>query len=192
MAQQVPYRNSLLIAFLLLIACTEKKHTLVDASRANIVTRKGVTYVNDVMFSGVLFELFPHSYDTASVKSFKQGKPHGLWKSFYANHQLREVRYFSNGHKEGVFQAWWENGQQRVSYFFENDEYEGNGKEWLANGLLIKDMNYSAGHESGLQRMWGNDGILWANYEVRNGRTYGKTGVKACASLWKDEKPVAH
>jgi hypothetical protein len=41
-------------------------------------------------------------------------------------------------------------------------------------------MNYSKGHETGLQRIWQPDGSLFANYEVRNGRNYGLTGTTHC------------
>lgn len=196
MVQPEPYHNSILIFVLLLLpACADNQNSnapLVNRDQVTTRTSGGISYVNDVVFSGSLFSLDPNGIDTLEVQEFKDGREHGIWIQKYQNGKIQSKRFFKHGKKEGQFDAWWENGNKRLEYHFKNGEYEGNAKEWAVNGMLIKSLNYANGHEAGLQQQWTDKGDVWANYEVRNGRHYGITGVKSCATLWKDDEVLAH
>lgn len=114
----------------------------------------------------------------------KWGKPVEKW---YDNGQLMERRYYENGKKVGVHLGWWPNGNKRFEYHYSMDMYDGPVKEWYEDGQLYRSFNYKDGQEFGAQQMWKPDGRISANYEVRDGRKYGLTGVKNCISVWNDE-----
>lgn len=57
-----------------------------------------------------------------------------------------------------------------------NGEY----RTWHANGQLAEIRRYVNGREEGLQQSWTADGVLFLNYEVRNGRRYGLVNSRPC------------
>lgn len=172
------------IAALAVCSCSEV-HNLRDMSSVSIETRHGITMVNDTIFSGALVS-------PIEVRGYRHGKEHGTWKKFHSDGSLAELRYFRNGKKSGMYQAWWDNGQLRSEYHFANDEYDGLCRDWTRTGQLIRQMNYENGHEKGMQQLWDTDGTIRANYVAKNGRNYGLTGVKACATLWKGDSVSVH
>ncbi len=190
MEQLVPFRNSIFFGWLVLFGCAanEKPSTrFINSQLDDVRSSGGILYVNDSIFSGILFSLQPNGKDTLEIQEFRNGREHGVWKTFDKDGELQSKRFFRDGKKEGMYEAWWENGRKKLEYHFMEGEYEGNCKEWTAQGVLIKNMNYNKGHEDGRQQMWDASGKIWANYEARNGRNYGMTGVKACATLWKND-----
>ena len=50
-------------------------------------------------------------------------------------------------------------------------------------------MHYANGVEVGLQRAWRENGTLYANYEVRDGKRYGVVNARLCYSI-KDGEGV--
>lgn len=172
--------HSKLFLLMVLSACTQQK--FVNADTVQVKTSGGITTVNDVVFTGKLFTLYPNG-DTMLIESYRNGKEHGPWKQFYPSHKLKEQRYFENGKKQGKYLAWWENGAVKLEYNFDNGEYNGTCSEWLSNGTLIKQMNYNHGYEEGLQRAWYNNGKIRSNYSVINGRRFGLLGTKNCVNV---------
>lgn len=43
--------------------------------------------------------------------SFKNGEPHGMWRSFYRNGQINEEGAYYLGHKVGVWRKWSADGR---------------------------------------------------------------------------------
>ena len=142
----------------------------------------GIRYVNDSIYTGVLYTEYPQTGDTISYKVFVNGLKEGKWFTNYANGVRAEERYFENGNKEGVFVGWWPNGIKKFEYHFFNDEYEGTCSEWNPEGKLVKEMNYVGGHEFGAQKVWYDNGKIKSNYVVKNGRRYGLLGTKNCVN----------
>jgi antitoxin component YwqK of YwqJK toxin-antitoxin module len=50
-------------------------------------------------------------------------------------------------------------------------------------------MNYRAGKEAGMQRAWRQNGKIYNNYEVKNGRIFGLKRANLCYGL-DDEKII--
>lgn len=180
--------SRIIIAFLALTfwRCQHQEDTnlpVLNLQHVEAKTKQGVFYVNDTVFSGRIYGLFPGTADTSFVKSYLMGKEHGEWKQYFPAGQLREVRYFKQGKKEGEYQAWWPNGEQRLLYHFADGEYEGNCQEWNVEGVLIKDMNYRQGYEEGSQKLWYNNGKIKSNYVMKGGRRYGLLGTKNCTNV---------
>ncbi|GHN00170.1 hypothetical protein WSM22_16590 [Cytophagales bacterium WSM2-2] len=176
-------RGLLLLVVFVVASCSQNRvpHVYANAATQKIRTQQGFTYLNDQLFSGWVYQLFPNG-DTLSLTPYFKGREEGSSKEWYANRQLKETRVYHEGKKEGEHLGWYENGYLRFIYNYQNDVYEGRVKEWGPNKLLYRDFNYVKGYEYGLQRMWETDGRLKANYEVRNGRKYGLTGSKNCVS----------
>lgn len=58
----------------------------------------------------------------------------------------------------------------------------GEFRTWHPNGQLAEVRRYVDGREDGLQQSWTSDGVLYLNYEVRNGRRYGLINSRPCLS----------
>ena len=149
----------------------------------SIKSKKGFLYVNDSIFSGMIYYLYPNSRDTLKIENYSNGKENGYWFQYYPNHVLKEKRFFVNGKKEGEHIGFYENGEKRFSYHLKNDVYEGNNREWTSDGRLIKDMNYRLGQEQGSQKIWYDNGKIKANYVIKDGRRYGLLGTKNCENV---------
>jgi len=182
----------MMVSFILPSCESQVPQRFSDADAVEVISAKGVTYVDGIRYSGILYSLFPHSSDTASVRVYNNGKEEGIQREFYADGKRKSIRYFHQGKKQGLYEGWWENGQKRLEYSFIDDEYNGACKEWTEQGVMIRNMHYLKGHEEGSQKAWDTNGKLLANYESRNGRNYGLTGVKGCATIWEKDSVRAH
>lgn len=189
MVQLEPLRASLfglaLLATIWLGCGLNKEAPLPFLNEEGVVTvaSGGQFYVNDTLFSGTMYRLYPKSTDTLSICTYWQGKPHGVWKQFYPGHGLREIRYFEHGKKEGAHIRYWENGAIQFHYELQDDVYHGNNREWMPDGQLIADQHYHLGQEEGTQQIWYPNGKIKANYIIRNGRRYGLLGTKNCINV---------
>jgi len=186
MVQLERFLNKIVFVFFatMLLSCHKnKKEALVvsynkDHIKEQVVTHGGVTYVNNVPYSGTLFTLLEK--DTLQIEQYVNGKENGIWKEFYPNKIIKSVREYQNGKKTGKYQAWWENGCKKIDFSFKNDEYEGNCTEWNNKGVMTRQMHYQKGYEEGPQKLWYDDGKIKANYVIIKGRRFGLLGSKNC------------
>lgn len=189
MAHRAQLRNSLsLLIFLIVIGCnpSSKKKGVpvyINSVNRNLKMDNGILFLNNRLFSGIVYTLFSSGKDTAETAGFLEGKENGFRKRYYPNGQLKEVREFENGFKVGTYRAWWDNGRKKLEYNFANDEYEGTCREWNYEGGLVKEMNYKHGYEDGPQKMLYDNGKVRANYIMVNGRRYGLLGTKNCVNV---------
>jgi antitoxin component YwqK of YwqJK toxin-antitoxin module len=174
---------------LFLCKCKEQQKTAahfsekkVNAANVNIVTKQGITYINDAAANALVFALYANG-DTTFIRNFINGKEEGKSVYHYDNKQLKEIRNFANGVQIGEAKGWWPNGQQKFIYHFANDVYEGTVEEWNEKGLPYKKMNYKNGQEEGEQKLWYDNGVLRSNYVIKNGRRYGLLGTKNCVNV---------
>lgn len=153
----------------------------------SIKSKKGFLYVNDSIFSGMIYYLYPNKKDTLKIENYLNGKENGYWFQYYPNHILKEKRFFVTGKKEGEHIGFYENGYKKFHYHLKNDVYEGNNKEWTQElnkeRKLTADMNYHLGQEEGTQKTWYDNGKIKANYIIKNGRRYGLLGTKNCENV---------
>jgi hypothetical protein len=71
-------------------------------------------------------------------------------------------------------------GSPRTVGMYLRDVRHGEFRSWHANGQLAELRHYVDGREVGLQQSWTPAGILFLNYEVRNGRRYGLVNSRPC------------
>lgn len=62
----------------------------------------------------------------------------------------------------------------------QSDVRNGEFRTWHSNGQLAEVRRYVNGRESGLQQSWTADGVMYLNYEVRDGRRYGLVNSRPC------------
>ncbi len=195
---QLPNKIRLALGVLLaILACREEPadstlilSQLVSTDQPGWQRREGKLWLNDKLFSGWQYQL-AGTGDTLFLGGFKEGKAEGLHRFWYDTKQPKEVRQYRNGWQESEQRGWFESGKPAFVYQFRNDVYEGPLKEWYPDGRLAREGNYRNGQENGSQRMWFADGSLKANYVVREGRSYGFTGVKNCVNVW-DSITISH
>jgi len=75
--------------------------------------------------------------------------------------------------------AWADGGPQTRGEYV-HDVRHGEFRTWHRNGRLAELRHYIDGRESGLQQAWTADGLMFLNYEVRDGRRYGLVNAKPC------------
>lgn len=56
-------------------------------------------------------------------------------------------------------------------------------RTWYPNGQISEVRHFTHGREAGLQQAWTEDGTLYMNYEMRNGRRYGMFNARPCAPV---------
>lgn len=190
MEHQARFQNSGMFILLLMLftSCANTGKPAVEYKKINQNTAglkavNGTLYLDDRLYSGTVYALFPGTTDTAAIMNFKNGAEDGLWKKNYPNHTPEETREFLQGKKVGEYLAWWPNGHKRLQYRFKEGEYEGTCYEWNENGQLVKEANYKAGHEEGLQKIFYDNGKIHSNFMVINGRRYGLLGTKNCVNV---------
>ncbi|SFZ96326.1 MORN repeat variant [Chryseobacterium limigenitum] len=171
--------------FLLLISCksSNEKPKYFNFKEINVENKNGLLMSNNILFTGVIYSLYPDTKDTAEVMGFNNGKENGEWRRFYPNKKLKEQRYFENGIKVKTLKEWWENGKMKISGSFLKGENNGEFKEWNREGRLIKLMNYKLGYEEGSQKQFYDNGKIRSNYVIKNGKRYGLLGTKNCVNV---------
>jgi antitoxin component YwqK of YwqJK toxin-antitoxin module len=155
----------------------------VSADQPGWQRREGRLWLANKPFSGWQYTLSATG-DTLSLGAYAAGKAEGIHRQWYPAHRLKETRRYRNGWQEGEAKGWFPSGKPAFVYQFRNDVYAGRRQEWYADGQPARDGHYHDGQEAGLQRQWFADGSLKANYVVREGRTFGFTGVKNCVNVW--------
>lgn len=175
----------LFISFTLLVfvACSAREQQYYNAASLHLEMKAGLMMNNDEPFTGIALTLDPLSGDTLEQVAYQDGMEHGEWRKFYPGGELMEQRFFLHGKKQGNYTAWWPNRQMRLLYHFTDGEYQGTCREWNDKGKQVKEMNYQAGHESGSQKVFYDDGKIKANYVLLNGRRYGLLGTKNCKNV---------
>jgi protein SCO1/2 len=84
------------------------------------------------------------------------------------------------GAKTGWHRTWWPGGHVRTDTHYAVDAIVGEFRSYYSSGRPYELRHYVNGHEEGAQQSWTEDGELFLNYEVRNGRRFGLVNAKPC------------
>lgn len=82
--------------------------------------------------------------------------------------------------RNGVERRFWPNGALRLEVAYRHDVYAGEYRSWYPSGRPYERRHYVAGREEGLQQAWTEEGELYLNYEVRDGRRFGFVNAAPC------------
>lgn len=183
-------KNTITILVLFfLAACVQKpsvdSRVWFNSNDISIKVKDGISYVSGEKFTGIIYSLYDNG-DTVFVYPYNNGKLDGVVKVWYDNGQLQEERDYVVGRREGMQKGWYMDGTVKYIAGYKENMYHGQVQEWFPNGQLYRVFNYVNGQEEGMQKMYWNNGELRANYESKNGRKYGLTGIKNCATPWSD------
>lgn len=127
----------------------------VSANHSSISRTEGVILLDELPFTGVLYDLYPNGSQKFE-QEFSEGKKHGMETLWYPNSNLRSMSEFSHGIL---------NGSQR---------------EWYQDGTPAREMQFVDGKQSGEQIGWKENGDLRFKYIYKNGKRYGFMGSALC------------
>lgn len=82
--------------------------------------------------------------------------------------------------RSGRVVQYWPDGLMKSDVTYRNDAYEGEYRTWHANGQPFEWRHYVNGREEGIQQSWTDAGVLYLNYEVRDGRRFGLVNASPC------------
>jgi antitoxin component YwqK of YwqJK toxin-antitoxin module len=72
------------------------------------------------------------------------------------------------------------NGTLRLEAKLRDGVFHGEYRTWYASGRPYESRHYVDGREEGRQQSWTEDGTLFLNYEMRDGRRYGLVNARPC------------
>lgn len=72
------------------------------------------------------------------------------------------------------------NGAVSLEAELRNGVFHGTYRTWYASGRPYELRHFVDGREQGQQQSWSEDGTLFLNYEMRNGRRYGLVNSRPC------------
>ena len=70
---------------------------------------------------------------------------------------------------------------------YTNGKLNGEQRKWYPTGEINKILNFEMGKENGIQKAFRQNGMIFANYEAKNGRTFGLRKASLCFGL-EDQK----
>ena len=90
----------------------------------------------------------------------QNGKPHGVWITFYPDGRPRWKGIKNEGVSHGPFTMWYQNGRKKMEGAYENGQKHGISTMWHLNGSKWKEQNHSKGRPTGNWRTWNDKGGL--------------------------------
>jgi antitoxin component YwqK of YwqJK toxin-antitoxin module len=135
----------------------------------DLVERNGLHYkkFSDVPFTGKT---------TGELQvTFKNGKAHGPWASYYPNGQLWEKGNYKDGKREGPSVEYYDNG--RNGQLVNKGNYKDGKKEgpwaFYDNGQLMGKGNFKDGKQEGLWVTYHDNGQLKGKENFKDGKKVG-------------------
>ena len=178
-----------IIPFFLLVtsSCTENtaRENNLPKTYAVLISDTSLHLINGILFykdqqpfTGELKEDWANgNLKTAEV--FLNGKQHGLSETFYWDGKKESTRWYSNGEKDSIHTGWWENGNKKYEYHFQHGAYNGMFTEWYESGKIIQQVMYARGEEL-YGKGWRENGKLYMNFVMKEGRRYGLNNSNLC------------
>jgi antitoxin component YwqK of YwqJK toxin-antitoxin module len=112
-----------------------------------------------------------------------EGQPDRIEYRWYDNGRLESVRPFRGDKKVGRHRTFWPDGTPRLDARYVDDAYDGEYRSWYSSGQPSELRHFVEGRESGRQQAWTPTGVLYLNYEARNGRHYGLMNARPCLAI---------
>ena len=105
----------------------------------NVVMSETVKYQDLVKRNGLYYKKFTDVPFTGRTSgriqcSYKKGKKHGPWFSYYENGQLLAKGTYKDGKQDGPWVSYWSNGQLGSKGTYKNSQREGPWKFFKKDG----------------------------------------------------------
>lgn len=91
---------------------------------------------------------------------FQNGKPNGLYISWFRNNQNYQKGIFRDGEKNGLWTEWYENGQKSEEGPYRDDRRDGIWVFWYENGQKSEEGPYKASLREGMWSEWSMNGRI--------------------------------
>ncbi len=194
----------IILAFIVSLSCKSTKNQKVFTDKSTIIvplnTIDKVSLDYDTQtslwtYNGVLYNGYAESYyETGLMKeriSFLNGKKHGVAKHFFQDGHLKEETNYNNGKLDGTKKIWSNEVDHTLiaNLNYKNGKAHGEQTKWYTSGELYQKLQLNMGKEEGLQQAFRKNGVLYANYEAKDGRIFGLKKAELCFGL-EDEKIV--
>ena len=129
--------------------------------------------------------------EVGTLAQFQNGKPNGIYISWYSNGQNSEKGIFRNG-RNGLWTKWYKNGQKSSEGPYKNGERDGLWIEWYTDGTEKSKGTYKSGIKDGAWTEWYNSGQKCSERTYKDGEENGlwtewyKTAQKRSERTYKD------
>ena len=176
----------------LIISCTYNREpdverifgVSVSATDSSLQFLNGVLYRSGQLFSGSVLQRNEEGKVNAQT-SYYNGRQEGWSYTYFENGAMSEKRYYHLGEKDSVHKGWWQNGKPRFAYQFKAGKYDGYFREWYASSPKYKEVHYTNGKED-WAKGWRENGKVYMNFVVKDGRRYGIENSNLCYLINKD------
>jgi len=196
------YFLMILILGVLITACTEGTITKIPSPTSVVETSLDVP--DTIVNKSALFYNTKNSRWTLNDQSYS-----GYAISFYQDSTLKEKFGILNGRKQNQAIEWFSDGHfKHVTHYqkgklhgekkswshdpphilvshlnYVSGKAHGEQKKWYPTGELFKKLHLNMGKEEGLQQAFRKNGVLFANYEAREGRIFGLKKAALCFGI---------
>lgn len=146
--------------------------------------------LNESPYSGFAVSYYPDS--TFKEKfGILNGKKQNEATQWFPDGHLKNVTNYHKGKLHGEKKLWSSDSQHvLIAHFnYQTGKAHGEQTKWYPSGELYKKLNLNRGKEEGIQQAFRKNGVLYANYEAKNGRIFGMKKANLCYQL-EDETVV--
>ena len=95
-----------------------------------------------------------------SESEYKDGKKHGLGKSFFENGELKSIDNFKDRKLHGPSKDYYENGKLKIEGNYKDSKKHGLRKEYFESGALEAELNYKDNKLHGPSKSYYESGKL--------------------------------
>lgn len=188
-----------LFSSLLVLACSEEKVKSSPTKNAEVlklpetvVLKSEVIYdhklslwtLNDSPYSGFVVSYYGDS-NLREKFGILNGKKQNKAIQWFPDGHFKNVANYHEGKLQGEKKVWTSDSKHVLiaQYHYDKGKPHGKQKKWYPTGELYKIISLSRGKEEGLQQAFRKNGVLYANYEARNGRIFGLKKGNLCYQL---------
>lgn len=195
-----PFLWSFLYLGMLLVGCSEQKGKSIADSTTHIwpevpdtqVEKSILCYnhktsiwsLNNAPYSGFAVSYYP---DNSPKEKFGilNGKKQDKLIRWYPDGHYKNLATYDKGKLHGEKKIWSQDSSHVLiaHYNYRRGWPHGVQKKWYTTGEIFKKINLNMGKEEGIQQAFRKNGVLYANYEAREGRIFGLKKAKLCYSL---------
>lgn len=192
--------GTLLFLSCLLSSCSQQKEQPFPSSNADltlevpdtIALKSALRYnpqtslwtLNDLPYSGFIVSYYP---DGSLKEKFGllNGVKQNEFMRWHPDGHLKNLTHYHQGKLHGEKKIWSADSVHvLIAHFnFQQGHAHGEQKKWYPSGELFKKLNMNNGKEEGIQQAYRKNGVIYANYEAREGRIFGLKKAALCFGL---------
>lgn len=156
----------------------------IDKSKLEYKNKISLWTLNGSPYSGYVTSIYPDGTLKQQFGVFN-GKKQNQTKYWYTNGQLKRLANYHQGKLHGEKKSWTNDSTPiLISHLnYHLGKLHGVQKQWYNTGETYKILHLNMGKEEGLQQAFRKNGVLYANYEAREGRVFGLKKAALCYGL---------